>query len=173
MTEAELATRAQNRNEWIPSNFPVNTLAYASGMQLGLVMTISGYNGQPNPFDGDCALSAILQDFLLVDNSGQNQPVDVFFFNTMPSFNTDHVAWAPTPADMLNCIGKVSLVAGQYSAAGATQAVGQVPSCGIVLKPKMQAVATGPAIYAVLVIRGAGTYAANALLPKFHFSQGL
>lgn len=159
----------------------LDTSAYASGDRLGSIQTITGaFRQMYRPFDQpNQALNStsitqvggkvILQSITIIDQAKQSQPIDILFFSELPT-----VASADgSPIDISDseltakCVGVVSVDA-SYVALSANSLVSQ-RNLGFILK--QSATATNQNLYAVCVIRGSATYAADSLKFLYGFMQ--
>jgi hypothetical protein len=157
----------------------LDTNVYASGDQLGGIQTITdAYRTVYRPFDqpsqpltGQTQLGgkAILQSITIIDGAKQSQPIDIMFFSSSPTLtSSDNAAIDISDAEMAaKCIGVVS-VDTAYVDLSNNSLVTYV-NAGLVLK--QDASATDHNIYAVCIIRGAATYAADSLKFLYGFMQ--
>lgn len=164
-----------NRSDILVTPPGMTAVAYATGNQLGNPMAVDNQSGQPGPIPEN-GLSAILQSLNLLDKNKNSLAVDIFLFNQNPSSLAaqDHNAFAPSAADLLNCIGVINVKTTDWTDAGANGQIAMVPPARLqnVMKPALGSQAT--ALYAVCVARGAATFAggAGALQIRFQFAQG-
>jgi hypothetical protein len=135
--------------------------AYTAGHTVGGVLTLTNV---VNRTQG----TATLQSLQLRDLAGQSAAIDVFFFRTSPTV-TDRTAFAPTDAQLRECLGSVSIGSGDYVAAGAGKSVATLRNIGLAMKTAAAVDASGSTIsqsvtsvFAVLVTRGTPNYGANA-----------
>lgn len=135
----------------------ISTSAYASGDQIGGLMTLTGAvlgSGR----------NAILQSIVVSDSSKQNAAIDILFFSASVSVAGDNSAAAISGADMAAYyLGHVSIAAAQYTSLSATSGATD-KNTGLAL----QTPANSRAIYALAVARGTPTYASTSAL-KFKF----
>lgn len=157
----------------------LDTSAYASGDRLGSIHTITNAfrkiyrNVDPitattSAFQGQSG-KVILQSITIIDQAKQSQPIDILFFSSSPTVaSADNAAIDISDAEMdAKCIGVVSFDASYVALAG--NSVASKNSIGLEMKQSISA--TDNNIYAVCVIRGAGTYAASSLRFKYGFLQ--
>lgn len=173
LTMSEIMQMNMNRSD-IPLAVPgVTAVAYASGDQLGNPIVIDNASGQPGPIREN-GLGAILRSLALYDRDKQSAIMDILFFNQNPVSLAagDHSTFAPTAADLKNCIGVVSIGSADWIDAGANGGVANIPPSRLrqVLKPALGGQVT--ALYAVCVLRGAFTFANTTLQIRFQFEQG-
>jgi hypothetical protein len=102
----------------------------------------------------------IIRSVSLVDAAKQNQPIDLIFFDDLPTLsNPDNGAFALTDAEMLSkCIGKISVLAADYADAAASSIASKID-----LSLVLQAVHGKRDIYCVAVSRGTPTFTAGDL----------
>ena len=140
--------------------------AYASGNQLGGLLTLSGINGGGS---GGC----VLQDVIVTDKAGQSAAIDVLLFDASVSLGSDKSAVSISAADITaHCLGNLKVTAGMYSATGTPSvATFNGSNMPLLLKPAL-GVGTGTGtLYAALVCRGTPTYTSTSdLTVKFKFS---
>lgn len=172
LTEQGLLQRAQERSDFA-TKITVSLAAYATGNAVGNIMTIDNSSSGRGPIP-EPPLSTLLQDLAVFDPSSQSPPLDLFFFNSLPTTPTDKTAWAPTSADMQACVGVVSVANADYAAAGAigTIAAGKNQSAlGKVLKPAaLVSPLKGTALYCIAVARGSFTPTVASLFFRFKFN---
>jgi hypothetical protein len=96
-----------------------------------------------------------LVDVVLLDKAAQAAAYDLVFFDSdLAGTVTDKAAYAINAADLPKCLGHVSL-----ASASAFGAAGGIVSLSNIYK---RLTLTGPNAYAVLVARGAPTYASTS-----------
>ena len=127
--------------------------AYASGQLIGnAALQFAAAREAPstnatNPIGG----SGIIRAVFIADKDKQDANIDVLFFNAaLTSALTDQSAFAPSNADLLNCIGLAQITT--YSALSAN-GFGQVSGLFIPF-----ALTSGITLNAILVSRGTPTY---------------
>lgn len=157
----------------------LDTNAYISGDRLGSIQTITGAFRQVyRPFDqpnqavnGQLPVGGkiILQSITIIDSAKQSQPIDIMFFNELPTVaSADNAPIDISDAQLSGkCIGVVS-VDNSYVALAGNSLVTE-PAIGLLLKQSPSA--TNQNIYAVCVIRGGATYAADSLKFLYGFLQ--
>lgn len=138
----------------------IDTSAYATGELMGsseisladAVLPFSILNGVNRGGSGT------IQSVVIVDEDAQEVNLDVYFFDAEPSNTTftDQAAFAPADADLDLLIGVASVTDWKSTS---TNSIGQANNLGMVfvLTPGARI------LYAVLVTRGAPTYAATGL----------
>ena len=138
-----------------------NGVAYATGEQIGAVNTIT-------QAVADTRGTVQLESIVVIDKHKQKAAIDVFFFDQVPALTSvDNGAFTLPTAELLKCIGVVSIAAADY-ADTAAQAVATVRRIDLIL----QAVAKKRDLYYVLVSRGTPTYASTSgLVLKFGLLQ--
>lgn len=157
----------------------LDTNAYASGDRLGSIHTITGafrkirrsYDAASpvetgyQPYHGKVYLHSVV----IIDSAKQSQPIDILFFNALPTVaSADNAAIDISDAEMeAKYIGGIS-VDEDYISLAANSAVTK-RNIGLLVKQSTSAVDNN--IYAVPVIRGAGTYAASSLKFLYAFMQ--
>ena len=136
----------------------LDTAAYATGDHMGSLMTFtcSGISGRPLK----------LSNILVIDQAKQSLAFDILFFNAAPTITSvDNAAADISDAEMLaKCVGHVSLVAGDYCIL-ANSSVALKRDIQLWLKPESRT----DKLYALLVARGAPTYAAGSLKVTLQF----
>jgi hypothetical protein len=170
----DLAARAQYRKD-MQVTPTMQATAYSSGNVMGGIQTITTQD--------EAKLSDILQSVVVYDASAQSSQLDIFIFSALPAATyTDGTAFAPSNADMLNCIGVVNVAAADYVAAGTGKSIAAGKNeamIGRVVKPSNATTQTNnsgaaTSLYAVAVSRGTPTYAAGLSLSfRYQWSQGL
>lgn len=157
----------------------LDTSAYASGDRLGSIQTIPGvFRRIGRAFDHNAILSkdapnqcgkVILQSIYIIDQALQSQPIDILFFDELPTVaSADNAPIDVSDAEMIaKSIGSISITE-PYIALAANSNVTK-PNIGLLLKQKSTA-ADGN-LYAVCVIRGNGTYQASSLVFRYGFLQ--
>ena len=98
---------------------------------------------------------SILTNVLIIDDAGQDAELELWLFNQTFTAIADNAAWAPSEADLENCIGVVSTSGSTWRAAG-------TPSvCQIECTRRIDLVAGGTSLFGQLVTRGTPTFAAT------------
>jgi hypothetical protein len=136
----------------------LDTSAYASGDQLGSLMTLSG----AVPASG---AGAILRAVSIVDKAKQSAALKVLLFDASPTIvSVDNAAADISDAELADkCLGAVAVAAADYVALNANS----VATVQATLPVKPNASST---LYALLVSAGSPTYAASDLVLRFHFT---
>jgi len=96
-------------------NFPVVTAADGSAITTKTAAYTAGdcVGGQLKCHFGTDS-GGLIHAVHLVDAGVQTEPVTLFFYHTAASTIADDAAYAPSDADALKEIGRVSIVAGDY-----------------------------------------------------------
>ena len=124
--------------------------AYTAGDAVGGLLTFP-LAARTNISEG----GSILTNVLIIDDAGQDAELELWLFNQTFTAIADNAAWAPSEADLENCIGVVSTTGGIWRAAG-------TPSvCQIECTRRIDLVAGGTSLFGQLVTRGTPTYAAT------------
>ena len=136
----------------------LDTLAYVTGDRLGSVQTITDAVRITTG-------TSVLQSITILDQARQSALMDILFFRASPTVaSADNAAIDITDAQMLaNYIGSVSITESYVALAGSS--VVTKTGIGLVLK------GSSSHIYALPIIRGSGTYAANSLVFMYGFLQ--
>jgi hypothetical protein len=98
---------------------------------------------------------SILTNVLIIDDAGQDAELELWLFNQTFTAIADNAAWAPSEADLENCIGVISTVGSTWRAAG-TPSVVQIECTR-----RIDLVSGGTSLFGQLVTRGTPTYAAT------------
>ena len=94
----------------------------------------------------------VLKNVIIIDDDGEDAVLELWLFKVTFTAIADNLAWAPSEADLENCIGVISTNDGTWYAAG-------TPSvCHI--EPAMRYDLTGTSLFGQLVTRSAPTYTA-------------
>lgn len=105
------------------------------------------------PGDGG---SCIIETVTVIDQADQGANLDIFLFDDQITFTADNAAFDPSDADMLKCIGVITV--DTWNAADKST-IGTEKSVGLAVQ-----VAPGKqALWAQLVTRGTPTYVADQL----------
>ena len=123
--------------------------AYTAGDAVGGLLTFP-LAARTNISEG----GSVLVNVLIVDDAGQDAELELWLFNQTFTAIADNAAWAPSEADLENCIGVVSTVGSTWRAAG-TPSVIQIECTR-----RIDLVAGGTSLFGQLVTRGTPTYAA-------------
>lgn len=149
--------------------------AYTSGDQVGGIQTIAVLDTLSNVKDAPCQdqnSCAYLMGLKVIDKSKQAQPLQIFFFNALPTVaSVDNGAMSIVDAQASKCIGWVSVLATDYDGpAEWSIADVNISAC---LKAVKSTVDDGP-LYAVVKTTGTPTYGTTSdLIFKYYFSQDL
>lgn len=131
----------------------ISAAAYAAGDVIGTVQTVT--NAMLDD-EGSCSLV----DVVLTDGDKQSVAIDLFFFDELPTgIPADNAAFDLAVAQLIKCIGVVSIGAGDY----VNLANRSVASLGGIIKT-MSAITSSKDIYMILVSRGAPTYTTTSSL---------
>lgn len=152
----------------------ITTTPYTANDQLGDIQTLAVIGTNLRPVDAPCQdkTVAFLSSLVLVDSSGQNAAMNIYFFNFLPTVaSVDNGALSITAAELkAKCVGCLSIAATDYKAAGSISiATLGMAACGLAMKSNTD---DGP-LYAVAQVTGTPTYAVGALVFKYLFSQDL
>lgn len=127
---------------------------YAAGDTIDSVKTVV------NPVL-DTKGTGLLHSLMLLDKVNQKSAIDLYFFDVAPTVGADNAAVNFSDADMANCLGRVSLVAGDYVTIDGGSGSAEATLRGIALL--LQAAAGEDDIYLVAVSRGTPTYGSAAV----------
>lgn len=134
----------------ITSSPTVSTVIYASGDQMGGINTLANACA-------DSKGSVEVESIVVIDQAKQKAAFDVLFFESVPTLTSvDNGAFALSSAELLKCIGVVSIAATDYADTSA-QAVATKKSIALIL----QAIKASKDLYYVMVVRGTPTYVAT------------
>jgi len=133
---------------------PVTPAAYGSGDAIGVLQSLAGaVSGSKQ--------SGTLENLVVVDIDNQSAPIDVFLFQSSVTGGVDNAAYAPSDAEILECVGVVEVDALDYITVGASSVATIPVDLGFQLD-------SSTTVYAQIVSRGTPTYgAANSL--RFNF----
>jgi hypothetical protein len=120
--------------------------AYTAGDAVGGLLTFTNA-GRVS------AEGSVLTDVLIVDDAGQDAELELWLFNQTFTAMSDNAAWAPSEADLENCIVVVSTVGSTWRAAGTPSVVN--------IETQRRIDITGTSLFGQLVTRGTPTYAAT------------
>ena len=138
----------------VESTPTIDTGAYASGDQLGSLMTLE------HALDGS-SQTGVLMSVTIVDGDSQNAPIDVLFFNSQPSIvSTDNASLDISDNDMATkFLGAVSFGASDYKGL-ANNSYATLRTVGLFIQSSIKRAdnVTGAKIFAILQSRGAPTY---------------
>jgi hypothetical protein len=138
----------------LPQTPTVTVGTYASGNVVGGLLTFPNMVRSPG-------VGGLVQTVIVRDKAGQNVSYDLFLFDAAPTTQTDKTAVALTAADLAKCIGVVSL---SGAVLGAAATMGVLTATGLALAFKLPGGTTppSPALYGILVTRGAPVYASTS-----------
>jgi hypothetical protein len=122
--------------------------AYSAGDAVGGLLTFA--NAARTSGDG-----GVIKDVLIIDDAGQDAELELWLFKVTFTAMSDNAAWAPSEADLENCIGVVST---QTSDRG-WMAAGTPSVCDIEVGSRYDL--TGTSLFGQLVTRGTPTFAAT------------
>lgn len=128
----------------------VTAAAYASGNVVG------GRIDCLNAARGD-GFGGIIQSVMVRDKAGQGVAYDLFLFDAAPTAQTDKTAIALTAADLAKIAAPPIQLAGTVLGAAATMGITGAGGLGVAFK-----LSSGTTLYAILVVRGAPTYASTS-----------
>ncbi len=126
----------------------ISTSIYAAKDAVGALMTFSN---AVRSSGGTCRLEAVQ----IVDKGQQMRDLDLVLFDRTITAPTDNAIFAPTDAEMANCIGGVSFGAGFYMDFS-TNSVAVVNNVGL------EVVLNGTDLFGVLVARATPTYTSTS-----------
>lgn len=122
--------------------------AYAAGDSIGSLLTLDA----PSPFlSGPSGPILIVQSLTVVDLDDQKSPLDIVLFSSAPTDPGDNNPFAPTDADALKVVGRLSVSSGDYQTYG-TKAVATMPALGL------SAPIVGKELFALVIAQGGPTY---------------
>lgn len=153
----------------------ISTTAYTSGDQLGDIQTLAYLSPLLKPTDAACQDKTVsfLSSLAIIDAAGQSAPMNIYFFNALPTVaSTDNAALSITAAELkAKCRGFISVLAADYAVVGSCSiATLNMARCGLAIKSNTD---DGP-LYAVAQIMGTKTYATvGDLVFVYDFSQDL
>lgn len=104
---------------------------YSSGDVVGVLLTIANAVLEVHG-------AALLESLTVLDKSAQGKALDLAFFDEVPvsSIGADNAAYALADADLAKCIGRVSVVGGDYATASTNNVEGTKINIGLVLQAK-------------------------------------
>lgn len=142
----------------IVSNIANTTGAYATGQQVGAPVELK------NAIEASGGTGTLLSVTVL-DPVKSDQALDIYFFSAKPTAAADKAAAAFSAADLLNCLGTVTMPTTAYKDLN----VNSVATLANI-KLKLQALKTGisnsapTSVWAAVVARGTNTYTVAATL---------
>lgn len=141
----------------------INTSAYATGDELGTLMTLTGaarYTG-----GGGYVRSITVLD----KTQAQRAAMDILFFNASITVAGNNNPFAPSDTDMLNFLGLVAVATGDYNTAWAGTPTN---SAATKLVVDMPYVVSATSLFALAVVRGTPTYtSASDIVISFTLEQ--
>lgn len=126
------------------------TPAYTAKDALGALLTFSNAARASGG-------SILIQSATLVDKDQLFTNVDLVLFDRTFTAPTDNAIFAPTDAELLNCVGVIPFYTGDY-ADFSTNAVATKPAVGL------ECLLNGTDLFGALVNRGTPTYASTSSL---------
>lgn len=124
------------------------TPAYTAKDAVGGLMT---FTAAARSSGGSCRVEAVQ----VVDKGQQMKDLDLVLFDRSITAPTDNAIFAPTDAELSNCVGVVPITAGTY-ADFSTNSVGVLNGLGLAV------VLNGSDLFGVLVARGTPTYTSTS-----------
>lgn len=140
----------------------IDTSAYASGDQLGSLMTI------PNALLNFGA--GTLENITIIDKDKQNAALNILFFSAAPTITSvDNAALDISDTEMVSkCLGYVPIAAADYKSLN-VNSVATIAQT--VAKPNL--IATSDSLYAIILSGGTPTYTSTSgLVVKFSIRVG-
>lgn len=95
----------------------------------------------------------VIKNMIIIDDAGQDGELELWLFDQTFTAGADNAAWAPSAADLENCIGVISTSGETWRAAG-------TPSV-ITVEIAMRYDLDGTSLFGRLVTRTADTYVAT------------
>lgn len=127
----------------------IDTGLYATGDAVGGKLTFD-FQGDNKAFHG------LITKIIIIDKDSETAPFDLVLFNDDFTATADQSAFDPTDADLLNCLGFLSIATTDYASFAdnsvAVKTSGRQMPCDFVC--------TKGVLYGQLVVRGAPTYTA-------------
>jgi hypothetical protein len=134
--------------------------AYSAGDAVGGKLTFSEAVAKGQ-------FSGVIDSLVLIDLAKQAIETDLYLFDRDFTATNDNAAFDPTDADLANCIGVITLVAGDYKACSDNHV-----ACKSNVNLPFALAADGSTLYGQLVTRGTPTYvAAGDLTVKLGVQQ--
>jgi hypothetical protein len=131
----------------------LDTNAYADGDQVSTLQTLR--------VSSSGRVGTELKLITILDKTLDKAPLDLFFFDRSVTVAADNAAASFSDADMVFCLGVVSIVAGDYDDNAANS------FATVAVNFPLIAADGGDTIYFAIVARGAVTYAASDLVFSF------
>lgn len=135
---------------------PANTTAYATGQVIGTATAAN--NALAFQLPSESLGMGRIHGAALIDsaNVATKPDIDVFLFEDVaPTLAADGAAFAPTDAEMKNCIGCISLAGSGAKAGDSTASTGNTVNNPSGVLDLAFAAPVNKAIFAVLVVRNA------------------
>lgn len=132
----------------------INTAAYTSGDELGDLQQITNavrYTG---------AAGRLLAITVLDKTQAQRAAIDVLFFDRSITVAGNNNPFAPSDADMANCLGLVAIATGDYNTAWAGTPTNSFATK--ILATPLPFTCNATTLYALAVVRGTPTYTATS-----------
>lgn len=127
--------------------------AYSANNAVGGLLTFTSRMFTPNK-------TGVLLSISIVDAASQNAALELVLFDRSFTATADNDAFAPSDADLANCLGVIPIAAGDYYTFS-SNSVATIRSVG--LGVKSAGTTHGDlAIYGQLVTRGTPTYATTS-----------
>lgn len=129
---------------------------YASGDAVGGKLTFEGalLTGKG---------TGIVADVVIVDNDKENAPMDLVLFSSDFTATADNAAFDPSDADMLTCLGRISILSTDYASFN-DNSVATVRGASAMLGVKSDEIRSSGGftgkLYGQLVVRSTPTYTA-------------
>lgn len=120
--------------------------AYTAGDNVGGLLTFASAAR-------NAASGGVIKNVFIIDDAGQDAELELWLFNQTFTQGDDDAAWAPSEADLENCIGVISTSGSTWRAAG-------TPSV-ITIEVAQRYDLTGTSLFGRLVTRGTPNYDAT------------
>lgn len=157
----------------------LDTNAYTTGDRFGAIQTLTNvFRKIHRSLDPVTATTSdfqpksgkvILQSVFILDKAKQSVPFDILFFDRLPTVaSADNAAIDISDTEMEKCIGSVTIDS-DYVALASNSVTTLRPPVSLLLK--QSASATDNNLYAVVIIRASGTFAASDVTFKYGFFQ--
>jgi hypothetical protein len=124
----------------------IDTDAYTAGDNVGGLLTFA--SAARNSGGG-----GVIKNMIIIDDAGQDAELELWLFDRTFTAGDDDDAWAPTEADLENCIGVITTSGETWRAAGTPSVI----SVEIAMRYDLD----GTSLFGRLVTRGTPTYAAT------------
>lgn len=124
----------------------IDTDAYTAGDAVGGRLEFTNAVGEHNK-------TGVLQSVIIIDDDQEQNELELWLFDQAFTATADDAAFAPSDADLANCIGVVSTADGTYYNASAN-GVCTIRNIGLVLNLQ------STTLYGQLVTRGTEAYTA-------------